>query len=743
MANLTESPIYESGIFQLEKSTPAVGGAPVIDGGIPSAGHANAQAQQLANRTAYLNLRQTETELIVADVGVRLSTAEIDIDDLQDQITSGGSATTLASDLINNTDSAKGSSLVGFDGESVSSLLKNAKTIANYANLRTYTGVAEVVRIKNKGVTGLFYYDAADTTSPDNGGTVIVSSDGKRWKRYLNGAVYPEWFGAVADDTTDCSIAFDAAFATGLPIMVVGKYVVRKRFVLTGPVSLIGITRQKSSIRWPSDAPSAGISVTAATLEDQVTYNDVDLINQCLNSGSDSFLFATWAGLTGYSVTSYFTNKFVMIRSLARCDGDGRARKMCEVRNLYGGLLEHAYFVGNPKIGTDSATTAYRTTHGFHASHDGVAGNTVGMKLYDVHCYNVRDACTIDEVEGVEIQHCDFQVCWNGMIITNFSARKNQYRITDNHVGVNNTALKVTNTRHLLASGNEFSWGSNRAVGTFNYIELFGCEDPHIVNNTIRGNGAVAAGHTIRGLSLDADATSGTLRAIVDANTFRDLSLSCNQSATSTALQFGTSNNFVNGGERLVNAGTTGTSSVPFRYGPAAHINPVGVTPLALFTNVGASALALNRDAAGSVQTFHIAGATAAGIISCTSTATTYGTTSDATLKIDAGEISLEAATRVVELIKFHKWEWKLDGSVDEGVFAQELHKIYPKAVFVGGERTYHDSESGEDIVHYEPWSVDYSKLIVPLGRCMQGVLEKQKELDSRLLTIEEAIAKE
>lgn len=72
MANLTESPVYESGIFQLEKSTPAVGGAPVIDGGIPSAGHANAQAQQLANRTAYLKQQ--------------LTTAEGEIETLQGQV---------------------------------------------------------------------------------------------------------------------------------------------------------------------------------------------------------------------------------------------------------------------------------------------------------------------------------------------------------------------------------------------------------------------------------------------------------------------------------------------------------------------------------------------------------------------------------------------------------------------------------------------------------------------------------
>lgn len=54
MANLTESPIYEPGIFQLEKTTPPLGGAPAFNGPNPSAGHANVQGLQLANRTAWL-----------------------------------------------------------------------------------------------------------------------------------------------------------------------------------------------------------------------------------------------------------------------------------------------------------------------------------------------------------------------------------------------------------------------------------------------------------------------------------------------------------------------------------------------------------------------------------------------------------------------------------------------------------------------------------------------------------------
>lgn len=55
MTNLTESSVWESGVFQLETDTPTLGGVPAFDEGVPILGHANAQAQQLANRTKWLN----------------------------------------------------------------------------------------------------------------------------------------------------------------------------------------------------------------------------------------------------------------------------------------------------------------------------------------------------------------------------------------------------------------------------------------------------------------------------------------------------------------------------------------------------------------------------------------------------------------------------------------------------------------------------------------------------------------
>lgn len=88
-----------------------------------------------------------------------------------------------------------------------------AKPVASYAALRAYTGTATFMRVNSRGIEGVFYYDATDTTSADNKGTIIVATNGKRWKRYYVGAIRPEWFGLVegADGSVALQAAVDAA----------------------------------------------------------------------------------------------------------------------------------------------------------------------------------------------------------------------------------------------------------------------------------------------------------------------------------------------------------------------------------------------------------------------------------------------------------------------------------------------------------------------------------------------------
>jgi parallel beta-helix repeat protein len=83
----------------------------------------------------------------------------------------------------------------------------------NVAGLRALTSpvATESYQTTDYG-TGNWYYDPADTTSADNTGTILVSSNGKRFKRIFPGDAYSvAWFGAIGDGSTDDTTAIQNA----------------------------------------------------------------------------------------------------------------------------------------------------------------------------------------------------------------------------------------------------------------------------------------------------------------------------------------------------------------------------------------------------------------------------------------------------------------------------------------------------------------------------------------------------
>jgi lysophospholipase L1-like esterase len=85
--------------------------------------------------------------------------------------------------------------------------LGDALSLADYAALRNFAGEQKAVYVTGYrsnaaplGIAGMFVRDDNDTATPDNGGTLIVANNGKRWRRQYEGEIDPRWFGPGAGE---------------------------------------------------------------------------------------------------------------------------------------------------------------------------------------------------------------------------------------------------------------------------------------------------------------------------------------------------------------------------------------------------------------------------------------------------------------------------------------------------------------------------------------------------------------
>ncbi|GAA3413668.1 right-handed parallel beta-helix repeat-containing protein [Paenibacillus hodogayensis] len=110
------------------------------------------------------------------------------------------------------------------------------------SELRAETAPVEGVGyyVTEPGKEGFFLYDPADTASPDNTGTVLVSTSGARFKRIVEQSfVNAKWFGAAGDGTTDDTAAINAAIGNGNVTVYIpkGTYMIRADATSVGQLS--------------------------------------------------------------------------------------------------------------------------------------------------------------------------------------------------------------------------------------------------------------------------------------------------------------------------------------------------------------------------------------------------------------------------------------------------------------------------------------------------------------------------
>lgn len=83
-------------------------------------------------------------------------------------------------------------------------------TLANFSDLRAYTGTANAVYVQSDGIQGLFVIDRVGTS--DDNAININATDGRNWKRIFYDVVNVKWFGATGDGVTSDETAIDNFF---------------------------------------------------------------------------------------------------------------------------------------------------------------------------------------------------------------------------------------------------------------------------------------------------------------------------------------------------------------------------------------------------------------------------------------------------------------------------------------------------------------------------------------------------
>lgn len=124
------------------------------------------------------------------------------------------------------------------------------ESVNSIAILKTLTGVIDKTTVKTLGYYdagddggGDYWIDLSDTTSTDNGGTVIVANDGARWKLIHFGEISLLQFGADKTGVASSAQALQNAFATLLPIYApTGEYLIDEQIDYGDAALGIGMT---------------------------------------------------------------------------------------------------------------------------------------------------------------------------------------------------------------------------------------------------------------------------------------------------------------------------------------------------------------------------------------------------------------------------------------------------------------------------------------------------------------------
>lgn len=225
------------------------------------------------------------------------------------------------------------------------------------------------------GGGGAYFIDQADTTSADNGGTIIVAADGSRWKLSTPYAYSLKQFGAKFDGVTNDNAAWVNAFTYAVALTNVSITVNAGKSVITGGIPLgsgslkisVKGAGRSSRILWSATMP---LFSSGASTCDELSFADFVIDN----TGSSTVLANAAFSFPEGNTRTDFTN-IHLLPNLAtnKCApsfylcGIGKTNDSVNFNNCYAfinkygarlGAGSSVWFVGGRIAGTDPVSEA-------------------------------------------------------------------------------------------------------------------------------------------------------------------------------------------------------------------------------------------------------------------------------------------------------------------------------------------------------------------------------------------------
>lgn len=418
------------------------------------------------------------------------------------------------------------------------------------------------------GGQGVFEIVSSDTTTADNGGTIIVDASGNRWYRASSGEPWSIlWFGGSRDGATDNLAAWNAMASAasaqpdgGSVAFPPGKYSFsgNAAFVFpSGRQYAIQIVGYGATLYWPN--AGGGISFEKSLAGHTVALSGMHITTGLAAGGNgvfvtqtdplldffqDSFRDVVWRGddNNGHTGGSFYWTKALVFNN-----SSGTAVDVC---SFYGGILGTNSFAGNGIVyqGTGVSGTDYSIYHNISKCIMNNCGDGVTYGSF---------------AQGVTMTQTNMQNTMLGFVApVGAGGALSQLQISDSQFACVSGAIAcLTAIGNVMISNNDIFGMPNQAA-----IFLNGTGGFTITGNTLAGDGSLVgstgilvannttfpstiSGNGINGFLNGVNLDTGSSNTLVSGNSFAN--------CTNPYINAGTGNQIVS------NLGLLPVSSAP------------------------------------------------------------------------------------------------------------------------------------------------------------------------------------